>query len=511
MAPPRPKPGTRRLSEVARHLVAPTGIVRTYWNAVRDQCADLGLGFDRWQDGAGRLILAQREDGQYACGIGGAVLSWPRQVGKTYLIGAIIIALCLLRPGRLALWTAHHGKTINETFLAMQAMTRRKKIFPHVKRIITGNGDEAIEFRNGSRILFGAREHGFGLGFTGVSLLVFDEAQRVTQRAVTTMVPTANTGDNPLVFFIGTPPGPEDRGEVFTARRKKALKIELEMAADLDPESNLLYIELSADPKTSKTAIDWHQVANANPSYPHRTNRASIERMWELLGPDDFWREGYGIWDEVGFLPPEIMADVWDPLAIPPAGAPTDGNIAYGVKFSPDGSRYGVSVGLAHESGVHVEAFPPTPMGQGLTPLADWLAERWRGASVIALDGKAGVGDLVNLLRKRGVPSSRMVVLSTDQAVAANGTLVRHVNEGTLTHLGQPGLTMSVSLGARRTIGTVGGWGFSPATPDADVTPVESAAIAVWGATTGRKPMTGQGRTSGSGRRSSSGRQGVVS
>ena len=70
-----PKRGTRRLSEVARRLIAPSGITQTYWNRVRVKCHDLGLGFDPWQDGAGRLILAQRADGKYACGIGGAVLS----------------------------------------------------------------------------------------------------------------------------------------------------------------------------------------------------------------------------------------------------------------------------------------------------------------------------------------------------------------------------------------------------------------------------------------------------
>lgn len=504
VAPPRPKPGTSRLSEVARHLVAPTGIVQTYWSAVRDQCQDLGLAFDRWQDGAGRLILAQRANGRFAAGIGGVHLSWPRQVGKTYLIGAIVIALCMLRPGMLALWTAHHGKTINETFRAMQAMVKRPEIQPFVLRIVTGNGDEGIEFRNGSRVLFGARDAGFGLGFQKVSLLVFDEAQRLKQRAITDMVPATNAGDNPLVFYIGTPPRPEDNGEVFVKRRKKALEVEAKRAAGEDPRYNSLYIELSADRTTLPDEIDWGQIAKANPSYPHRVDRDAIERMWEQIGAEDFWREGYGIWDETGILPPVIRADRWDPLKIPAAGAPTDGNLAFGIKFSLDGSRYGVSVALAHDDGVHVEAFPPTPMGQGLTPLADWLAERWRKASLIVIDGKAGVGDLVNLLRARGVPAKRILVLGADTAIAANATLVRHINEATLTHIGQPGLTVSVALGAKRDIGNYGGWGFTPATPDGDVTPVESAAAAVYGATTGKKPMTGQGRTGGStGRRTS--------
>lgn len=490
----------------------PSGITQTYWNRVRAKCRDLGLGFDPWQDGAGRLILAQRADGKYACGIGGAVLSWPRQVGKTYLIGAIIVALCLLRPNMLALWTAHHGKTINETFRAMQAMTQREAVARYVKRVTTGNGNEAIEFRNGSRILFGAREQGFGLGFAAVSLIVFDEAQRLTQRAVDDMVPAANAGDNPLVFLTGTPPRPSDPAEVFTRRRRTALEVEAAReAGDADAVSNTLYIELGADPSTRRDAksVDWHQLAKANPSYPHRVPRDAVERMWEFLGPESFWREGYGIWDDVGTQAPVISADDWGRLIIPADGAPSAGNLAYGVKFSPDASRYGVAVALSHENGVHVEAFPPTPMGQGLTSLADWLAQRWRTASLIVLDGKSGTGDLVNMLRARGVPGSRIRVVSRDEAVAANATLVRHVVEGTLTHLGQPGLTRSVAVGGRRQIGTVGGWGFTSTVPGGDVTPVEAAALAAYGATTGTSRPVGQGRQSG-GRRNSQGRRAVV-
>src|SRR5690625_6177993 len=113
VTPPRQRHGTNRLSEVARHLVAPTGIVKTYWNAVRDQCVDLGLAFDRWQDGAGRLILSQRQNGRFAAGIGGVPLSWPLQGGKNYLVGGIVIALRLRRPGVLGLGNGLEGKTVN--------------------------------------------------------------------------------------------------------------------------------------------------------------------------------------------------------------------------------------------------------------------------------------------------------------------------------------------------------------------------------------------------------------
>ena len=103
----------RKLSEVARHLVMPSGIVSTGWPSVAAQLSTLDIPLDRWQQGFCQAILAKREDGQYACGIGGAVASIPRQAGKTYTLGALIFALSLAYPGTLSLWTAHRSRTHN--------------------------------------------------------------------------------------------------------------------------------------------------------------------------------------------------------------------------------------------------------------------------------------------------------------------------------------------------------------------------------------------------------------
>jgi len=496
-SPSKTKPSTPRLSDRAK-VVYPSGIVSTGWPEVERQHRRMGIAFDWFQVAVAKLALAKREDGTYASTVGGVVLSIPRQVGKTFMLCGLLFALCMIFPNFTALWTAQQLRTAKETLRSMQGFARRKAVKPFVAYVRVANGEGEVGFINGSRILFGARDYGFGLGMAGIDVLVFDEGQRLGETALDDMLPTQNRAKNPLFFIVGTPPRPTDNGEVFTRKRTEA------MSGTAD---DLLYVEFSADPvATPRDQIDWDQVARANPSFPEHTPKTAILRMWKNLGPDSFWREGYGIWDASGILPPVIRSEKWDPLKIPPAAAPAQGNLAYGVKFSLDGSRYAVSAALASDEGdVHVEAFPPTPMGQGITPLADWLAARWRQASLIVIDGKAGVGDLVNLLRARGVPAKRILVLDAGTAVAANATLVRHVNEATLTHIGQPGLTLSVSLGAKRDIGTSGGWGFTPALPDADVTPVESAAAAVYGATTGKKPMTGQGRTGGSAGRRTSG------
>src|SRR5690606_12893812 len=118
--------------------------------------------------------------------------SIPRQVGKTFFLGAIAFALCMLNPGMLVIWTAHQLPTAGETHRAMAAMAKKKKIAPFIKQVRMGSGDESVEFTNGSRILFGARERGFGLGFTKVGMLILDEGQRLTEKTLDDLVPTMN-------------------------------------------------------------------------------------------------------------------------------------------------------------------------------------------------------------------------------------------------------------------------------------------------------------------------------
>lgn len=300
-APPKTKSSTLRLSEVAREVRPPAGVVSTGFPAVRDKCRDLGITFRPWQTPVGQLILAKRADGKYAATVGGTGMSIPRQVGKTFLVGAIVFALCLLRPKLTVIWTAHRNRTAVETFGKMQAFAARKKIAPFVEKIVLGSGDEAIYFTNGSRILFGARERGFGRGFDEVDVLIFDEAQILTENALDDMIPATNQSrqdTGALLLFMGTPPKPKDPGEVFTRMRDEALAGE---------DADTCWVEFGCDPDYTPTPLpaaptekDWAQVAKANPSFPDDTSREAILRMRKKLGPDSYLREGMGRWGDGG-------------------------------------------------------------------------------------------------------------------------------------------------------------------------------------------------------------------
>lgn len=60
-----------RLSEIASHLIQPSGIVSSDFGKVNRIATACGISFDTWQKGVLYLLLSKKENGRYACGEGG--------------------------------------------------------------------------------------------------------------------------------------------------------------------------------------------------------------------------------------------------------------------------------------------------------------------------------------------------------------------------------------------------------------------------------------------------------
>jgi hypothetical protein len=462
--------GTSRLSEVARHVVQPVGIVGTAWPAVRDTCARLGWGFDGWQDGAGRLILAKRGDGMYAADQ--ILVSIPRQVGKTYLFGAICFALCLLCPGLTVIWTAHRVKTAKETFNSMSGLASQAKVAAQIRDVYRGRGDESILFVNGSRILFGAREAGFGRGFSGVDVLVFDEAQILSESAMEDMVAAQNVAPNPLTILTGTPPRPKDPGEVFTLARQEAL--------DGDTDETL-YIELSAD--RASDPMDRSQWRKANPSFPSRTPERAMLRMRKNLSEDSFRREALGIWDELSRHQPVIKKSQWVTLADvgPGDGVRPD---CLGVDMS---HARQISVGACwnEQESSHIEE---VWAGTDTAAAIDWIVERAGRRMPVLIDGMSPASAMIPDLKGRGVNVSQST--AGDMAKGC-GLFEDRAKAGTLTHGDQGALNNALEGARKRLIRDAGGWGWDRSDPTSLIHPIVAGTLALLGAAT-VKPRTGK-------------------
>ena len=497
MSTPTTKPSTQKLSDAARHVRAPSGAVTSGWPAVERKCRDLGIRFRWWQKPIGKLILAKRSDGTYAATVGGTGMSIPRQVGKTFLVGAIVFALCLLRPGLTVIWTAHRVRTAEETFKKMQAFAKRKRIAPHVSKLILGSGEESVEFHNGSRIMFGARATGFGRGFDEVDVLIFDEAQILTEAALDDMIPATNQSrqeTSALLLFMGTPPKPTDPGEVFTRMRSEALSGEDEDTA---------WIEFGADedydptpPPADLSPADWKQIEKANPSFPEDTPRVAILRMRKKLGADSFRREGMGIWDKPKATADRpVTVDAWAARAESPTipeGAPD----YFSLSISPE--RIGF-IGVAFR-GEDVDFVDLAEAGRvdDSRRIVEWFAERRKGNPrlTVAIDTRDPAAALVNDLRAARI---KVNVTTLSDSVKACMGLADAVEDEQVDHVDQPAVREALLVARKKPIGKAGQWEFDP---DDDIAALRAITLARYGLTF-KKKRTGEGRRTGT-------RRGVV-
>ena len=499
---------TLRLSDVARHIVVPAGIERSLWlgwdgqSGVEERVREFGFEFDRWQDGLAQLELGVTATGRFAATVGGIILSIPRQVAKTFMTMVIVLALCSMFPNLTVLWTAHRARLSTQTFRKMKALARgkglSKYIIPGPEGVRSTNGEQEIRFRNGSVIMFGAREHGFGLGFDEVDIEVFDEAQRLTSNALDDMVAATNQSRwsfGALLFFMGTPPRPTDEGEEFTARRTKALAVKASAGVSdfggvaIGGES--VYVECSADPDTGmRDGPDINsreQVRIANPSYPLRTPEVSVQRLRENLTNDDSWRrEALGIWDDSSLASAVIPFERWAGNACGPV-ALEQPVVSVDVRTGLDQSFSVVVAGRAVIDGemTDVVDIARYEVGRGRS----WPAEYIVG-EVSAVLSKLGLesvvvdfygdgnGSLIPLLEQADV-----AVVKLNLADMRNGTVgfvdanlngrVRHVS-----HEGAPALDVAVVGAVTRK--SSGGFLWDQSRAGVDLTPLRAATAAWW-------------------------------
>lgn len=468
----KPSRDPRKLSEVARHVVIPLGIVTTGWPAVEARIREFGDEFDEWQAGASKIILGKRANGDYAATIGGITLSIPRQVAKTYMIGRIVFALCTLFPNLTVLWTAHRTRTTSKTFGSLRGFAHRKSVKPFVSAIRSTNGEQEIHFHNGSVIMFGAREGGFGRGFEEVDIEVFDEAQILTEKALEDMVAATNQSRHPhgaLLFFMGTPPRPIDPSEAFSQRRLEAIAGESE---------DQVYIECSADPDASPD--DREQWAIANPSFPHRTPLRSMLRLRKNLPSDESWlREALGIWDAAG-TPEVIDKESWG-FAADLSSMPIE-KLTIAIDVAPDRSVASVALAGQRADGLwHVELDDER---KGTDWIGPWIADAAKKNTLHAVvaDEMSGMVE-----HRRGrhylvgtdIEVTRAASEGRDMAIAC-AKFYDGIIDGSVKHPDQPQLNVALSVARKRPL--YGGWAWNRKDAASDITPVVAVTLALWGA-----------------------------
>lgn len=379
-------------------------------------------------------------------------------------------------PARTVIGTVGDDRRSHLSSLDLRGIGIEVRRHRYVERIRRANGQQEITFTSGSRIMFGARENGFGRGLHSVDVAVFDEAQILTVRAMDNMIPVLNTSPNPLVVYMGNPPKPGDQCEAFTEKRMHAL----------NHDGNLLYVELAADKDADSD--DREQWAKANPSYPERTSEQAIMRMRNNLSDDSFRREALGIWDETATAY-AISPDLWKAAAID--DVPDGGTVSFGIDMPPDRSVLTIGAALRYADGSAIVQMANIKDARqaGTMWAVDWLAEHWPKTASVVIDAQSPAMSLLPELKKAHV---KVTVTNMQEMGRACGRFLDMLKAGTLKHPRdeyQPQLAAAVKGATTRPLGQSGAIAWNKLGSDVDITPLVSTTLALYGAfTTLRHP-----------------------
>lgn len=432
-----------------------------------------------WQPHLLHVMLARDERDRFRCRTVG--ISIPRQNGKSWIVRARCFygLLC----GECILYTCQHGDTSDEMFRRLSEPFEDDDE-PELRALLLTvrktNGQQAIYLKNGGIIRFTTRTDKLARGKT-YDVLIYDEAQDLTSGQQAASLPAISAGKkhNPQTIYLGTPPGPENDGTVFR-----------DLHDDVHSgESKMAWVEWAAQEIGDKADRSrWYE---CNPSLGTLIDVGAVEGECEQMAPDVFARERLGWWTPVGgVLNPALDAQSWYACEVP--GAMGYGKLAFGVKFSPDGSRAAVSWARAERGGgSYVELYDVQSAHGGTAGIADMLLRNRGEIAAVCIDGKGGAAALMQRLADAGFPKRAVIAGTPAIAQAAASMLRDEVYAKTLGHIASPALDESATKSVLRDIGR-DGWGFGDG-PGSISAPIESASLALYAArTTKRDPSRRQ-------------------
>lgn len=409
-------------------------------------------------------------------------ISKPRQNGKSYAARWYAIWAAVIE-GKKVLYTAHHGATVRKMFKEMLQIIKnnkdlRKELVPGKKGIYSAAGLEGFYFSNGGCIEFATRTASGGRGGT-YDVIIIDEAQEYNEAQQEALKPStiASESGEPQMIYLGTPPGPDCHGTIFKGFHDKAhaghkgvwwLEWSVESVPDLNDTETMLELAYAT-----------------NPAMGYRIReRVMLDAILSATDPAGFAREYLGYWSKLAAIVTALNLERWKACAT--ADPPEDGIVSFGVKFSLDGKSASLAACLKPAEGLaHIEVVKLRSTARGVTWIVNSLKSRQDEIAQVMIDGQVKAELLERRLREAGFKQKQIKICSAKELTSACSLLEDSVSEGTVTHYNQVGLNKSVEMSSKRIVGKSGGWAFDGTNP----IPIESCAIALYGATTTkRKP-----------------------
>jgi len=384
------------------------------------------------------------------------VVTVPRQSGKTTLVLAWEVDRALMwgKPQRIA-YTAQTGFDARRKLLDDQApILMGSSLAAAVDRVQRAQGNEALVFRNGSRIDVLASTESAGHG-KSLDAACIDEAFADTDdRRETAILPTMATRRDAQVMVVST----MGTDASTLLNRKVAAG---RAAVEAGQSDGIAYFEWSADPDMAidDPATWW----SCMPALGHTITEDVVRHALQTMSEGEFRRSWLN--QQTRSSERVIPLDAWERV-VSDSVAP-DGGLQFAFDVSADRSH--ASIAVSDENN-QIEVIDSRPGVAWLVERIIDLSKKWD--ATVLLDGLSPAGGFADQLEAAGV---RAVRLSTREVAFACGAFYDSVMSSNISIRSHPDLEVAIAAAKRRQVGDSWIWSRSG---DVDVSSLVAATLA---------------------------------
>lgn len=386
------------------------------------------------------------------------VVTVPRQSGKTTLVLAWELDRALMwgRPQRIA-YTAQTGFDARRKLLDDQApILMASGLAAAVDRVQRAQGNEALVFRNGSRIDVLASTESAGHG-KSLDAACLDEAFADTDdRRETAILPTMATRRDAQIMVVST----MGTDASTLLNRKVAAG---RAAVEAGDQTGICYFEWSADPDMAidDPATWW----SCMPALGHTITEDVVRHALKTMSEGEFRRSWLN--QQTRSAERVIPVDAWERVSS--NSAAPDGDLQFGIDVAAD--RGSAAIAVADSVGQIEVIEHRAGVGWVVGRVAE-LATRWNAPVIV--DGYSPAGGLAGQIEAAGAD---VTVLSTRDVAFACGAFYDAVMASQLSIRSSQLLDTAVAAAKRRVVGD--SWVWSRST-DVDMTPLVAATLAAY-------------------------------
>lgn len=407
------------------------------------------------------------------------VVMIPRRAGKTTSIWNVLLGRCDSRPNYKVVVTAQDGtrarNRLRDVLRALDAkdFTGEKNPANRRGRLRWANGDEGIEWDNGSRI-WCVPPSPAALRGEAADVMFFDEAgelsEDTSEKLLAGALPIMDTRLNGQVIIAGTPG--ETRSGLLWDKFSEALmpksKVGILSYNVEDHETVFTYDEEGTPSLVSNVLRRVH------PGIGTLTTFDIVSSRLRSMPPALFERE-YLCRFPFDSATTALSSKLWDKARAAEGLPPRPDKIGLSFDVSPDGTTASIAAAWRDDAGkAHVEIIACEYGTAWVTKVCQQAYKKYRSA--FAYDSIGANTDVADQLRRMKIPLAPMQIRQMQGAAAR---FAQQLESENLIHYSQKDLDTAVAGAAWRNVNENGRL-FARKASASDVTPLVAASEALW-------------------------------